>query len=59
MPHCFKEMLATDEMIRVFACGRMFHPIAIEMFGLAGGYPYGVTNTGRTPPGSLLPCRWA
>ena len=34
----FKELLRTDELIRVFLFGRVFHPIVIEMFGLAGGY---------------------
>lgn len=33
-----KELLQTDELIRVFVFGRVFHPIVIEMFGLAGGY---------------------
>jgi 2-dehydro-3-deoxyglucarate aldolase/4-hydroxy-2-oxoheptanedioate aldolase len=31
-------MLATDDLIRVFALGRIVHPVMIEMFGLAGGY---------------------
>lgn len=34
----FKELLATDELIRVFCLGRVVHPIMIEMFSLAGGY---------------------
>jgi 2-dehydro-3-deoxyglucarate aldolase/4-hydroxy-2-oxoheptanedioate aldolase len=33
-----KTLLAGGELVRVFACGRMFHPAAIEMFALAGGY---------------------
>ncbi len=38
MPRTFKELLATDELVTVFAVGRVPHPIIIEMFGLAGGY---------------------
>ncbi len=34
----FKRLLATDELIRVFALGRIVHPVVIEMFGMAGGY---------------------
>ena len=34
----FKELLAGEELIRVFVAGRVFHPIVIEMFALAGGY---------------------
>ena len=34
----FKERLAADEIIRVFALGRMVQPLMVEMFGLAGGY---------------------
>jgi 2-keto-3-deoxy-L-rhamnonate aldolase RhmA len=34
----FKELLADDELIRVFAAGRIFHPIIFEVFGMAGGY---------------------
>lgn len=37
-PRRFKELLATDEIIRLFALGRVMHPVVIEMFGLAGGY---------------------
>lgn len=38
MPRSFKQMLAERQMVRVFALGRVIHPILIEMFGLAGGY---------------------
>lgn len=38
MPHSFKQLLAGDELIRVFALGRVPHPIVIEMYALAGGY---------------------
>jgi 4-hydroxy-2-oxoheptanedioate aldolase len=34
----FKELLASDQLIRTFVAGRVFHPIVIELFGLAGGY---------------------
>jgi 2-dehydro-3-deoxyglucarate aldolase/4-hydroxy-2-oxoheptanedioate aldolase len=33
-----KQRLADGETLRVFAVGRIVHPIVIEMFGLAGGY---------------------
>ncbi len=38
MPRTFKQLLATDELIRVFAVARVVHPVVIEMFGLAGKY---------------------
>ena len=38
MRKTFKELLAGDELVRVFAVGRVVHPVVIEMFGLAGGY---------------------
>jgi 2-keto-3-deoxy-L-rhamnonate aldolase RhmA len=38
MRRTFKELLATDELIRVFALARVIHPVVIEMFGLAGKY---------------------
>jgi 4-hydroxy-2-oxoheptanedioate aldolase len=34
----FKELLAGPDLIRVFALGRVMHPVIVEMFGLAGGY---------------------
>ena len=34
----FNERLANDELVRLFAFGRIMHPMLIEMFGLAGGY---------------------
>lgn len=34
----FKERLAADEVVRVFALGRLVQPLLVEMFGLAGGY---------------------
>lgn len=38
MLRTFKQRLAERELVRVFALGRVVHPILIEMFGLAGGY---------------------
>jgi len=34
----FKELLAGDELIRVFAVARAPHPIVVEMYALGGGY---------------------
>lgn len=35
----FKTLLAQpDRLIKVFVSGRLMHPVAIEMFGIAGGY---------------------
>lgn len=34
----FKELLAGRGLIRLFAVGRVFHPIFIDMYGLAGGF---------------------
>ena len=33
-----KQLIEGDDLIRVFALGRIIHPIFVEMFGLAGGY---------------------
>ena len=38
MPGFFKDLLATDKLIRVFCTGRLVHPVSIQLFGLAGGY---------------------
>lgn len=38
MRKTFKELLATDELIRLFAIGRVVHPVVVEMYGLAGGF---------------------
>jgi 2-keto-3-deoxy-L-rhamnonate aldolase RhmA len=39
MSRILKDLLAQpDRLLRVFALGRMCHPIAIEMFGQAGGF---------------------
>ena len=38
MPITFKQRLAANELIRVFAVSRVTSPVLIEMIGLAGGY---------------------
>ena len=38
MTHRFKELLAGDALVRVFALGRVIHPVVVDMYGLAGGY---------------------
>jgi 2-dehydro-3-deoxyglucarate aldolase/4-hydroxy-2-oxoheptanedioate aldolase len=34
----FKELLASDRIVRVFSMGRFVHPVVIDMFALAGGF---------------------
>jgi 4-hydroxy-2-oxoheptanedioate aldolase len=34
----FREILAAGELARLFAIGRLLHPILIDMYGLAGGF---------------------
>ena len=34
----FKELLADDELIRIFTLSRVATPVMVDMFGLAGGY---------------------
>ena len=38
MPSLLKQQLAENRLLRVFTIGRLFHPVVIEMFGMAGGY---------------------
>ncbi len=38
MPHLFKQKLAADELIKVFAIGRLPHPVVIDIFALSGGF---------------------
>ena len=38
MPRTFKQLLATDELIPLFAVGRVVHPVVVEIYGLAGGF---------------------
>ena len=34
----FRELLAEDKVVRVFAAGRVIHPVVFDLFGLAGQY---------------------
>jgi 2-dehydro-3-deoxyglucarate aldolase/4-hydroxy-2-oxoheptanedioate aldolase len=34
----FKELLARDELVRVFALGRLLNPVTMDLFALAGGF---------------------
>jgi 2-dehydro-3-deoxyglucarate aldolase/4-hydroxy-2-oxoheptanedioate aldolase len=34
----FRNLLATDRLVRVFCSGRLLHPVSIQLFGLGGGY---------------------
>jgi 4-hydroxy-2-oxoheptanedioate aldolase len=34
----FKELLATDELIRIFCVGRLIHPILFDIHGMVGGF---------------------
>ncbi len=34
----FKELLAKNELCRIFSVGRLIHPVLIDLFGLAGGF---------------------
>ncbi len=38
MGRVFKEKLAKGELVRLFALGRLPSPVAIEVYGLSGGY---------------------
>jgi 4-hydroxy-2-oxoheptanedioate aldolase len=38
MTTSIKQRLATEELVRVFALGRVPHPVVIDLFALAGGY---------------------
>ena len=39
MPTSFKQLITTtNEVVPLFAIGRIVHPVVVEMFGLAGGY---------------------
>ena len=38
MPNLLKQQLAENRLLKVFTVGRLFHPVVIEMFALAGGY---------------------
>src|SRR5262245_26889088 len=34
----FKELLAKNELARIFAVGRLIDPVLIDLYGLAGGF---------------------
>jgi 2-dehydro-3-deoxyglucarate aldolase/4-hydroxy-2-oxoheptanedioate aldolase len=34
----FKEILAKNELCRIFALGRLINPVLVDLFGLAGGF---------------------
>ncbi len=38
MTKTFKELLANNELCRIFSVGRLIHPVVIDLFGLAGGF---------------------
>lgn len=38
MAHNFKQLLAGDELIRIFAAGRMIHPVLFDVVGMVGGF---------------------
>ena len=38
MSRIFHELLATDRLLRVFSVSRIVHPVAFDVFGMAGGF---------------------
>lgn len=34
----FKQLLAADELIRIFAVGRLIHPVVFDVHGMVGGF---------------------
>lgn len=38
MSRRFKEILARNELCRIFALGRLINPVLVDLFGLAGGF---------------------
>lgn len=38
MPRLFREILAKNDLVRLFSVGRLLHPVTIDMFSLAGGF---------------------
>ncbi len=38
MSRTFKELLATEELIRIFCVGRMIHPVLFDVHGMVGGF---------------------
>lgn len=35
---CFKEILAKNELVRLFSVGRMLNPVTIDLYALVGGF---------------------
>lgn len=38
MHRTFKQLLATDELIRIFCVGRLIHPVVFDIHGMVGGF---------------------
>lgn len=38
MQHAFKQLLAEDQVIRVFCAGRLIHPTTFDVYGMVGGF---------------------
>jgi 2-dehydro-3-deoxyglucarate aldolase/4-hydroxy-2-oxoheptanedioate aldolase len=38
MLRTFKQLLATDELVRIFCVGRLIHPVVFDVHGLVGGF---------------------
>src|SRR5487761_874093 len=38
MTRRFKELLAKNELCRIFCLGRLIHPVLVDLFGLGGGF---------------------
>lgn len=38
MTRRFKELLANNELCRIFCLGRLIHPVLVDLFGLGGGF---------------------
>ena len=38
MHRTFKELLASDELIRIFCVGRLIHPVVFDIHGMVGGF---------------------
>ena len=34
----FKQLLAEEELVRVFAIGRLVHPVVLDLYGMIGGF---------------------
>jgi 4-hydroxy-2-oxoheptanedioate aldolase len=38
MPSTFKQLLATQELVRIFCVGRLIHPVLFDVCGMVGGF---------------------